>query len=65
MSETIRVEDMICEHCEQTVEESPEDVDGVMSASADQEVESITAEGSADTDTLVSIVNDTGCDATG
>lgn len=63
MSETITVEGMTCEHCEQTVEEALEDVDGVANASADREAESATVEGDAETDALVSAVDDAGYDA--
>ena len=63
MSETITVEGMTCEHCEQTVEEALEDVDGVTSAGADRETESATIEGNADPDALVSAVDDAGYDA--
>ncbi|MFC7139950.1 heavy-metal-associated domain-containing protein [Halosimplex aquaticum] len=63
MSETISVEGMTCEHCEQTVEEALEDVDGVSSATADREAESATVEGDADTDALVSAVDEAGYDA--
>lgn len=63
MSETITVEGMTCEHCEQTVEEALEDVEGVTSATADHETESATIEGNADVDTLVSTVTDAGYDA--
>lgn len=63
MSETITVEGMTCEHCEQTVEEALEDVDGVTSASADRESESATVEGNADPDELVSAVDEAGYEA--
>lgn len=63
MSETITVEGMTCEHCEQTVEEALEDVEGVTSASADRESESVTVEGNADTDELVSAVDEAGYEA--
>lgn len=63
MSETITVEGMTCGHCEQTVEEALEDVDGVTSATADREAESVTVEGDADTDALVSAVDEAGYDA--
>ncbi|MFC4989294.1 heavy-metal-associated domain-containing protein [Saliphagus infecundisoli] len=63
MSQTITVEGMACEHCEQTVEEALEDVDGATSAKADRETESATIEGDADPDALVSAVDDAGYDA--
>jgi copper chaperone CopZ len=63
MSETITVEGMTCGHCEQTVEEALEDVDGVTSASADRETESVTVEGNADTAELISAVDEAGYEA--
>ncbi|MDS0478116.1 heavy metal-associated domain-containing protein [Natrinema sp. 1APR25-10V2] len=63
MSETITVEGMTCGHCEQTVEEALEDVDGVTSASADRETESVTVEGNADTTELISAVDEAGYEA--
>jgi len=63
MSETLTVEGMTCEHCERTVEEALEGVDGVTSGRADREAESATVEGDADTDTLVSAVDEAGYDA--
>jgi copper chaperone CopZ len=63
MSQTITVEGMTCEHCEQTVEEALEDVGGVTAATADRETESATIEGSAQTDALVSAVTEAGYDA--
>ena len=63
MSQTIAVEGMTCEHCEQTVEEALEDVGGVTAATADREAESATVEGSTETDALVSAVTEAGYDA--
>lgn len=63
MTQTITVEGMTCGHCEQTVEEALEDVDGVTEASADRDAESVTVEGSAGTDVLVDAVTDAGYDA--
>ncbi|WP_418283831.1 heavy-metal-associated domain-containing protein [Halorubrum sp. DTA46] len=63
MSQTITVEGMSCEHCEQSVTEALEGVTGVTSASADRESESATVEGDADTDALVSAVSEAGYDA--
>lgn len=63
MSKTITVEGMTCEHCEQTVEEALEGVDGVTNVTADREAESATAEGNADTDALVHAVDDVGYNA--
>jgi len=63
MTQTITVEGMTCGHCEQTVEEALEDVDGVTEATADREAESVTVEGSAGTDVLVDAATDAGYDA--
>ncbi|GAB3672815.1 CopZ family metallochaperone [Halopiger thermotolerans] len=63
MSQTITVEGMSCEHCEQTVEDALEDVEGVTSVSVDRETESATVEGDADVDALVDAVDDAGYEA--
>ena len=63
MSQTITVEGMTCEHCEQTVEEALEEVDGVTSAIADRNAESATVEGAAESDDLVTVVEDAGYNA--
>ncbi|SEW27215.1 heavy-metal-associated domain-containing protein [Natrinema salifodinae] len=64
MSRTITVEGMSCEHCEQTVEDALEGVDGVTSAEADRDAKQATVEGAADADALVAAVDDAGYDAT-
>jgi len=64
MTTTLTVEGMSCEHCEQTVTDALESVDGVQGASADRETERATVEGEADTDALVAAVEDAGYDAT-
>jgi len=63
MSQTITVEGMTCEHCEQTVEDALEDVEGVSAATADRNTESATTEGSAELEELVTVVKDAGYDA--
>jgi len=63
MSLTLTVEGMSCEHCEQTVVEALESVDGVTSASADHEADVAEIDGSADTAELVAAVEDAGYDA--
>lgn len=63
MSRTITVRGMTCEHCEQTVEEALEGVDGVATATADRDSESATVEGAAELDDLVTVVEDAGYDA--
>jgi copper chaperone CopZ len=63
MTQTINVEGMTCEHCEQTVEEALEGVQGATEASADRESESATVEGTVDAGVLVDAVNDAGYDA--
>lgn len=60
MSQTITVEGMSCEGCEQTVEDAVGEVGGVESASADRTSESVTVEGDADPEELVTAVEDAG-----
>lgn len=63
MSQTITVEGMSCEGCEQTVEDALKGVSGVESATADREAETATVEGEADVQALVEAVDDAGYDA--
>ena len=63
MSTTLTVEGMTCGHCEQSVEEALESVDGVRDASADRDSERATVEGDADVDALVAAVEDAGYEA--
>lgn len=63
MAETITVEGMSCEGCEQSVEEALRDVAGVTDAEADRESETATIEGEADPDELVSAVQGAGYEA--
>lgn len=63
MSQTITVEGMSCDHCEQTVEEALEEVGGVTTATADHDAGTATVEGAAEPETLVSAVEDAGYDA--
>ncbi|WP_135662546.1 heavy-metal-associated domain-containing protein [Halorhabdus rudnickae] len=63
MALTITVTGMSCEHCEQSVTEALEDLDGVTEASVDREAEQATIEGDAEPDTLVEAVEDAGYEA--
>ena len=63
MSQSITVEGMSCEHCEQSVTEALEGVAGVESATADRERSSATVEGTADASALVEAVREAGYDA--
>ncbi|MWG36152.1 heavy-metal-associated domain-containing protein [Halomarina oriensis] len=63
MTKTLTVTGMSCGHCEQSVVEALEAVDGVESASADTDDETATVEGDADTDELVAAVEGAGYDA--
>ncbi|MFB6146538.1 MAG: heavy-metal-associated domain-containing protein [Halobacteriaceae archaeon] len=63
MSQTLTVEGMTCEHCEQTVEEALEAVTGVTAATADRDAETATVEGEAAVESLVAAVDDAGYDA--
>lgn len=60
MSQTITVEGMSCEHCEQSVEEALRGVDGVTDVDVDREAEQASVDGDADTDALVAAVEDAG-----
>ncbi|ELZ22909.1 Heavy metal transport/detoxification protein [Haloterrigena salina JCM 13891] len=63
MSQTITVEGMSCEHCEQTVEDVLEGVSGVESVDVDREAEQATVDGDADPQALVKAVDEAGYDA--
>ena len=63
MTMELTVTGMSCGHCEQTVEDALGDVDGVTSASADNESDRVTVEGDADASALVAAVEDAGYDA--
>lgn len=63
MSQTITVEGMSCEHCEQTVENALEEVSGVAGATADRATASATIEGSAEPTALIAAVEEVGYDA--
>jgi copper chaperone CopZ len=63
MSLTLTVEGMSCEHCEQTVREALENVDGVTEVSVDRETAKATVEGDAEVGTLVDAVDEAGYDA--
>lgn len=60
---TIAVEGMTCEHCEQTVEEALEDVEGVSDVRVDRDEERATVEGDAGVDELVTAVEEAGYSA--
>ncbi|ERH05836.1 MAG: copper chaperone [Halonotius sp. J07HN4] len=63
MSQTITVEGMSCEHCEETVVAALESVAGVTAAGADHEAATATIEGEASIDDLLAAVGDAGYDA--
>ena len=63
MGQTIAVEGMNCEHCEETVEGALESVAGVTAARADREASTVSVDGSAATDELVAAVEDAGYEA--
>ncbi|ELZ19230.1 CopZ family metallochaperone [Natrinema limicola] len=63
MSQTITVEGMSCEHCEQSVEDALEDVQGVQSVDVDRDAAQATVEGDAATQDLVNAVDEAGYDA--
>ncbi|MFB6301099.1 MAG: heavy-metal-associated domain-containing protein [Halobacteriales archaeon] len=64
MTIQITVEGMNCEHCEQTVVDALESLDGVERASADRETDSATVEGTVAPSILVDTVADAGYSAT-
>lgn len=60
MTQTLSVEGMSCAHCEESVEEAAENVDGVTDAAANRETEQVDVEGNADTEELVEAIEDAG-----
>jgi len=60
MSQTITVDGMSCEHCEQSVEEALATVEGVQSVEVDLDAAQATVEGDAATQDLVSAVDEAG-----
>ncbi|MFC6955352.1 heavy-metal-associated domain-containing protein [Halorubellus litoreus] len=62
MTTELTVTGMSCGHCEETVEDALADVEGVTAASADNETDSVTVDGDADVDALVTAVKDAGYD---
>ena len=63
MTITLTVTGMSCGHCEQTVEEALESIDGVESATADNEADEAVVEGDAPVADLVAAVEDAGYEA--
>ncbi|MFA9416240.1 heavy-metal-associated domain-containing protein [Natrinema sp. HArc-T2] len=63
MSQTLTVEGMSCEHCEQSVEDALANVQGVQSVDVDLDAAQATVEGDAATQDLVSAVDEAGYDA--
>lgn len=63
MAQTITVKGMSCGHCEETVEDALEALEGVTSATADHDAETATIEGVADSDTLTAAVEEAGYEA--
>lgn len=64
MTTELIVEGMNCEGCEQAVEDSLKSVTGVESATVDNESNNVIVEGDADTDTLVTAIEDAGYSVT-
>ncbi len=60
MTQTITVRGMSCEGCESAVEDALTAVSGINSAEADSEGDSVTVEGTADTDELVTAIENAG-----
>ena len=63
MSQTLTIEGMSCEHCEQRVEDTLANVQGVQSVDVDLDAAQATVEGDAATQDLVSAVDEAGYDA--
>lgn len=64
MTRTLTVTGMSCGHCEQSVTEALEAVDGVESATADNEEDVAVVEGDAPVEDLVAAIEDAGYEAT-
>lgn len=60
MSRTVTVTGMSCGGCEANVVEAVEAIDGVASASADNEADELTVDGDVDDDELRAAVSDAG-----
>lgn len=63
MTVTLTVTGMSCGGCESSVVEALEGVQGVESASADRDSDTVTVEGEVDPGSLVEVVEDTGYEA--
>jgi copper chaperone CopZ len=60
MTTTITVEGTSCDHCERTVDEALNEVEGVTDVQVDRAAERATVEGDADAGELVEAVNEAG-----
>lgn len=63
MSQTITVKGMTCDGCATTVETALQNVSGVETAIVDQTTKTVTVEGTADTETLIATIKETGYEA--
>lgn len=63
MAKQITVEGMSCGGCEETVENALKDVPGVTDAEADNETDSVTVEGDASDEDIVTAVEGAGYQA--
>lgn len=63
MSQTITVEGMSCGGCEETVEEALRNIEGVEQVEVDRTTNSATIDGDADTEDLVTVVEEAGYEA--
>lgn len=63
MTTKITVKGMTCDHCEQSVEDAIQSVEGVESVSVDRITETATVKGAVDADSLVDAVDDAGYEA--
>lgn len=60
MSIEIRVADMTCGSCEQTVEDTILELDGAEAATANRETNTVTIEGDPDVETVIDSVTEAG-----
>lgn len=60
MTETLTVDGMSCDHCEQTVEDAVAELDGVTDARADETTDTLEIEGDPDLAAVHAAVEDAG-----
>ncbi|GGM62070.1 copper chaperone CopZ [Halarchaeum rubridurum] len=63
MTKTYTVTGMSCGHCEQSVEDAVGELEGVESAEADNEADTLVVEGEPDDDAVAAAVDEAGYEA--